>query len=81
MWNYIKNVLIGVDQLLNTVFNGMPDETLSARAYRLDIERGRKWPRFLVDSILFFDKDHCYKSFVSEMERKQFPQSMRDAQK
>lgn len=78
MWPYIKNILIALDQLLNTIFNGWPDETLSARAHRLEQERGRKWPRFLIDLILFFDKDHCYQSYLSEIERRQLPPSMRE---
>lgn len=77
MWNYVKNVLVGVDQLLNTIFKGMPDETLSARAYRLDKERGRKWPRLLIDALLWFDKDHCHQAYLSEIERKQLPPQMR----
>ena len=77
MWAYIKNVLIGIDQLANAIFCGEVDETLSSRAYRLDIERGRKWPRLLIDTLLFFDKDHCYSSYKSELERKQLPPSMR----
>lgn len=77
MWFYIKNILIALDQLLNAVFKGWPDESLSARAYRLEQERGRKWPRFLIDSILFFDKDHCHRSYLNEVERRQSPPSMR----
>ena len=81
MVQYIKNVLIGVDQLLNTVFNGMPDETLSARAWRLEQERGRKWPRLLIDTLLFFDKDHCHHAYLSEIDRKQLPTTMRNVSK
>ena len=77
MWKYIKNVLIAIDQLLNTLFDGWPDETLSARAYRLDIERGRKWPRRIIDFVLWFDKNHCYESYRSELERRQLPPSER----
>ena len=78
MWNYIKNILVAFDQLLNAIFRGEPDETLSSRAYRLEKERGRKWPRFLIDTLLFWDKDHCYQSYLSEIERKQLPPSMRN---
>lgn len=77
MWAYSKNILIALDQLLNTIFAGSCDETLSSRAWRLEQERGRKWPRFLIDAILFFDTDHCYQSYLSEIERKQLPPSMR----
>lgn len=77
MWQYFKNLFIGFDQLLNTLLKGWPDETLSARAYRLDIERGRKWPRRVIDFILWFDKDHCRVSYESEILRRQLPPSMR----
>jgi hypothetical protein len=43
MWKYLKQVLIALDQLLNTLFKGYADETLSSRAYRLRVERGRVW--------------------------------------
>jgi hypothetical protein len=78
MWLYIKNVLIGIDQLANTIFRGEPDETLSSRAWRLEQERGRKWPRILIDLLFFFDKNHCYESYLSEIESKQLPSSMRE---
>lgn len=78
MWQYIKNNLIALDQLLNAIFCGACDETLSSRAYRLEQERGLKWPRILIDTLLFFDRDHCYQSYLSEIERKQLPPSMRN---
>ena len=78
MWLYVKNILIAIDQLANAICRGAPDETLSSRAYRLDKERGRKWPRVLIDTLLWFDKDHCYQSYISEIERKQLPASMRN---
>ena len=77
MWLYIKNILIGIDQLANAIFCGEPDETLSSRAYRLDKERGRKLPRILIDLLLWFDKDHCHQAYLSEIDRKQLPPSMR----
>ena len=70
-------VLIAIDQLINTIFGGMADETLSSRAYRLELERGRSWARKLIDGILFFDKDHCKESYESEILRRQLPPSMR----
>ena len=72
----IKNILIAIDQAINCVVwirgdgFGLPDETLSARAWRL---RGQSsaWKR--IDALLFFDKDHCRTSYESEMQRKQLP--------
>lgn len=78
MWQYIKNNLIAIDQLANAICRGEPDETLSSRAWRLEHERGRKWPRILIDTLLFFDRNHCYQSYLSEIERKQLPPQMRN---
>ena len=75
--SYWLNIAIAIDQFFNALFAGSCDETLSSHAYRLDVERGRKWPRFLIDALFFFDKDHCYQSYISEIERKQLPPSMR----
>ncbi len=78
MWQYLKQVLIALDQLLNALFKGYADETLSSRAYRLRVERGRKWPERVIDALLFFDRDHCESSYISEVQRRQLPPSMRD---
>ena len=68
----LKNVLIGIDQLANTLLGGDPDETLSARSWRLR----EKNPRMhkVIDTIFFFDKDHCRTSYESELLRKQLPE-------
>ena len=79
MKHYIKNLLIGFDQFINTILNGEPDETLSSRSYRLG---QRYWYanaiRIFIDTLFFiFERDHCYKSYLSELERKQFPEELR----
>jgi hypothetical protein len=33
---YIYNVLVGFDMFMNTVFGGLPDETISAHAGRVE---------------------------------------------
>lgn len=76
--SYWLNLAIAIDQLFNALFAGSCDETLSSRAWRLQEERGRKWPRILIDTLFFFDKNHCYESYLSEIERKQLPPQMRN---
>ena len=71
-------ILIAIDQLINTLLGGFADETLSSRAYRLELERGHSWARKLIDGILSFDKDHCKESYESEILRRQLPPSMRE---
>lgn len=44
----MRQILIALDQLANTLLAGHADETLSARAYRLSRDRGRHWPRRVI---------------------------------
>jgi len=69
----MKQVLIALDQLVNTILAGHADETLSARAYRLSRDRGRHWPRRVIDALFFWEPDHCEKSYRVELARKHLP--------
>ena len=66
-------IAIAVDQLINTLFGGMADETLSARAYRHKIDGSRKWPAWLIDHLFFWQKDHCQNAYLSEIKRSHLP--------
>lgn len=72
MWAYLKQVLIALDQLVNALAGGWADETISSRSYRC-------YPTLqkLIDALLWFDKDHCYESYVSEQLRLQSPPETR----
>ena len=74
---YAKAVLIAVDQLLNAVLCGWPDETLSSRCWRWDRDEVRHWPRRLVDALFFWEKEHCRESYESEQLRMQMPPELR----
>ena len=74
---YIKNLLIAVDQLLNALIGGWCDESLSSHAYRMDVEQGKGWVKKVIDTLLFFDEDHCHQSYLSEIERRHLPPNMR----
>ena len=69
MKQYLLNVAIAVDQTLNALRGGSPDETLSAAAWRTE-QKGRWLGRVfrpLIDLLFaLFEKDHCRKSFESE---------------
>lgn len=72
---YLKNILIWLDQGLNVLFAGSPDETLSARAHRGQHKKHWMIIRDGIDFIfwIFGVEDHCRKSYESEMIRKQLP--------
>ena len=66
-FRYLINVLVSIDQLINTIFGGDPDETISSRL-------GKNYPKsFLtktVNFIFFWDNGiHCEK-YIEEDEGK-----------
>ena len=81
-------LLLAIDQFLNVLLFAIisprreqwADESLSAHCWRIYLERGMSWPYKLVNSILWFDKDHCKEAYESEIERRQLPPSMREVE-
>lgn len=81
MKQYLLNVAIAVDQTLNALRGGSPDETLSAAAWRTE-QKGRWLGRVfrpLIDLLFaLFEKDHCRKSFESERNGRHLPKEYVD---
>ena len=75
---FLYNLLILIDQALNTLLLGHPDETLSSRLGRA-IGKERYfwvvWLRVFIDNLFWFDTDgdkkHCEKS-VMPLEQQNF---------
>ncbi len=72
-----KQIVIALDQLINTFFGGWADETLSSRAWRWHAEGRRAWPRRLIDAVFFWQSQHCLASFRAEQLRLQAPPELR----
>lgn len=75
-----KQVLLAIDQLINVVFfHGYADETLSARAYRNAAQGILKWVRGrnVIDAIFFWEKQHCYNAYLTEVARLHMPAAYR----
>ena len=75
-----RQVLIAFDQMINARLGGYADETLSARCWRM---RNRKrsyavMVRF-IDSLFFWQIDHCYTAYQSERGRRQMPPEYRSS--
>jgi len=71
---YLVNIFLTIDQMLNTVLLGHPDETLSSRLGRSIGHERYTWVKYLrrvVDFIFFFEKDHC-KASVMPLEQQNF---------
>lgn len=75
----MKNLLIAIDQLLNVLAGGYPDETLSARAWRWSLQGRREWPRLVIDGLFFWEPGHCEASYRSEWARRHYPSHYRRA--
>lgn len=70
-------VWISFSQLLNAVFGGHSNETLSSRSWRYQ-HKNKTWMqvRRLIDGafLLFFrERNHCYEAYLWELRRKQRP--------
>lgn len=61
MTRYLWNILIGIDQLANTLAGGDPDETISSRIGKRRDGNERFWAR-IVDRLFFWQSDHTRKS-------------------
>ena len=70
--SYFWNILISIDQLVNTLFGGDPDETISSRLGKWAREGENKqgirkhifnFVNFIVE---FFEKDHFKKSIEED---------------
>ena len=71
-------ILIAIDQLVNTFFCGWADETLSSRAWRMR-KRNKRWAmaRRIIDGLFFWQNEHCFQAYESERLREQLPKELR----
>jgi len=68
----LKQIAIALDQLVNAIFGGWADETLSARFHRTNSPLKR-----YVDAAFFWEEDHCLSSYQAEHQRRQLPPAYR----
>lgn len=83
----MKQLLIAVDQAVNTLVwskaegFGKADETLSAKAWRLGSRYPLTWGLFeqAVNTLFFWQEQHCLEAYLAEKGRKQLPKEYRRA--
>lgn len=63
---YFWNLLIAIDQLINTLFGGDPDETISSRAGKYAADRRGWFPCVLCKLLDKIDPNHCAKSIETD---------------
>ena len=76
---YLRFVLIAIDQLANALLGGYADETLSSRIHRraiLTVQPKRRWliARRVVNCLFFWQADHCAGAYQMERRRNHLPE-------
>lgn len=69
----LKQIAIAIDQLANTILGGYADETMSARCWRLRRFYPYRFLRPAIDTVFFWQLDHCRLSHEAELQRLQAP--------
>ncbi len=70
----MKQVLVALDQLGNTLIGGWADETISARAWRLrNVSRLWRGLQRFIDALFFWQDSHCEASYLAERLRVHLP--------
>ncbi|OAD82923.1 hypothetical protein ATN89_17405 [Comamonas thiooxydans] len=78
MKNYLGHVGIALSQLWNTLWAGMPDETICSRAWRMKTAGSRKWGVFVavVNALFFWQSNHCRGAYSAELAREHSPKAL-----
>jgi hypothetical protein len=73
----VRQLAIATDQWFNAALGGMADETISARLYRNKMRSW--WWSFWYHAVnaIFFNRNHCFNSWLAEVNRKQLPKDYR----
>lgn len=76
---FLLQLLLSIDQFINVMLLGYADETLSARAHRQRVKGQRYWgwTANFIDTLFFWDIEHCKNAYLSESLRKQLPAEFR----
>lgn len=73
---YFKQNLIAIDQVVNTIFGGWADETISSRSYRWH-KNGITSIPFVIINTIFLNVNHCEWAYNTERNRLQSPPETR----
>jgi hypothetical protein len=73
MGQYLLNILVAFDRMINAIISGDPDETLSSVAFRKNRDEGKwKFTKGFINK-LFFNPNHCNHAYDFDRNRKLKP--------
>lgn len=64
-----REVAVALDCLLNAILGGYASETISARCYRLRESKGYGRALVVIDTLAFWQPQHCKASFEALRDR------------
>ena len=62
MGKWLFNILVALDQLVNTIFLGDPDETISSRVGKRYNQAEWRWFGNFINCLFFWQKNHVLDS-------------------
>lgn len=75
--SYWLGIFLAIDQFMNTVFFGYPDETISSRAFRCNDKKIWRIAEQFINTLFWFDTQgdikHCELAYYGEVVREHFP--------
>lgn len=74
--NFVKNLLLSIDQTGNVFLMGSADETISARSYREGVIHGKRhWAamNWFVNKLFWFEPEHTRMAYEAERYRCHMP--------
>ena len=79
--NYMRNIAIAADQLVNAMIAGSPDETVSSRVYRGAVlavhpNRAARMAYRTINALFFWQEDHCRAAYLREKQRAHLPDEL-----
>lgn len=74
----LEQMAIAFDQFVNACCGGWADETISSVAWRKR-GKGKGWEamRLTIDTLFFWQKNHCKTAYESELQRRHLPPELR----
>jgi hypothetical protein len=75
--NYLFFVFIALSQLLNSLLGGWPDESTSARSYRMRESLFWGFMYRAINVLFFWQKDHCKWAYELETVARPVPPEQR----
>jgi hypothetical protein len=68
---YLKNIYLAFDYFLNALLNGLPNETLSGRAYRMQQKPQPYWNGLAkcINTLFWWQANHCRGAYTADRER------------